>query len=253
MTYGVRRARPLRVRLFDEEEDTARYKRQGWDPRKTYEENMGYVGVLDRPDEKLEWPSPEAAPEGEDAAARMAHKLAAQGRGEDTDIAHVARGELSANYRLTRDWNVFASGNITESKITKNGSRPDTVGNKIPYAADYTINLGTQIKRPITSDIDAIGRLDYRVTGPTWFHAVQDQTRPTPNGPADLTNSKRKSFGLLNLRAGLSSDRWSLTAFANNLTAENWLAEVVPAPELGGSFVSPGSRRQFGLEASFRF
>ena len=88
MTYGVRSARPLRVRLLNEEDDTARYKRQGWDPRKTYEENMGYVGVFDRPEEDLEWPSPEAAP------ARMAQKLAAQGRGEDTEIAHVARGEL---------------------------------------------------------------------------------------------------------------------------------------------------------------
>jgi iron complex outermembrane receptor protein len=127
------------------------------------------------------------------------------------------------------------------------------VGNKIPYASDYTVNIGSQLAQPLGGGLQLFGRVDYRLTGPTWFHSVQDQLRPTPNGPADFSISRRKAFGLVNLRAGLSTGRWTLTAFANNLGNQKWLNEVVPAPELGGSFVSPGTLRQFGVEGNVKF
>jgi iron complex outermembrane receptor protein len=169
------------------------------------------------------------------------------------DKARLYGGEASANLRIIPGWTIFGSGNLTNSRIRKNGSRPDTVGNKIPYAADYTVNIGTQLVTPLTSGLNIVGRADYRLTGPTWFHSVQDQPRPSLNGPADFSKSQRDAFGILNLRAGLSADHWTITAFVNNLTDKHWLNEVVPAPELGGSFVSPGSRRQIGVEASVKF
>lgn len=172
---------------------------------------------------------------------------------ENVDRARFYGAELSVDYRLAPGVTVFASGNVTDTKITRNSARPDTVGNEIPYAADYTLNFGTQLNLPVSDTFEFVGRADYRLTGPTWFHTVQDQTRPTPNGPADLTISERDSFGILNVRLGLSSDHWSVFLFANNLTDEKWLTEVVPAPELGGSFVSPGTRQQFGLELSAKF
>lgn len=169
------------------------------------------------------------------------------------DRARLYGGEASANFRILRGWTIFGSGNVTDSRIRKNSSRPDTVGNKIPYAADYTLNLGTQLVTPITAGLNIVGRADYRLTGPTWFHSVQNQTRPSLNGLADFSKSQRDAFGIVNLRAGLSADHWSVTAFVNNLTDRRALNEVVPAPELGGSFVSPGSRRQIGVEASVKF
>ena len=38
---------------------------------------------------------------------------------------------------------------LTDSEIKQNSSRPYTVGNKSPYTADYTINLGNQIEAPL--------------------------------------------------------------------------------------------------------
>jgi muramidase (phage lysozyme) len=88
--YGSGRDKPPRLRLLNEETDAEKYKRLGWDPRKTYEENMGREGVYDRPGEEFD---PTGRYENEGAPTQAVQNLAAQGRGEDTEIAHVARGE----------------------------------------------------------------------------------------------------------------------------------------------------------------
>jgi len=54
-------------------------------------------------------------------------------------------------------------------------------------------------------------------------------------------------------RAGIASDRWSLVAFANNVFDEDYLQEVIPAPEFGGSFIHPGTERRVGVEATLKF
>ena len=167
-----------------------------------------------------------------------------------------------------KGWNVFGGVNVTDSKIKKNSSRPYTVGNKSPYTADYTINLGSQIVAPLNDSLSVVMRADYRVTGPTYFHTVQDQSRPTlfsgllpisalalPGfvGDARYDRARRTAFGVLNLRAGLEGKNWTLTAFANNLLDRRYLNEVIPAIEFGGSFISPGDRQQIGVEAGFKF
>jgi murein DD-endopeptidase MepM/ murein hydrolase activator NlpD len=80
-----------RFRPLFEEDDAARYKREGWDPRKTYEENMSGESLF-VDDGSLEEPDLEPAPRRR--PLRQVRDLAAQGRGEDTEVAHVARGEL---------------------------------------------------------------------------------------------------------------------------------------------------------------
>jgi iron complex outermembrane receptor protein len=41
--------------------------------------------------------------------------------------------------------------------------------------------------------------------------------------------------------------------FANNLLDKQYLNEVIPAVEFGGSFISPGSRRMVGIELAAKF
>ncbi|MFC4292457.1 TonB-dependent receptor [Sphingorhabdus arenilitoris] len=178
--------------------------------------------------------------------------------------------EMNANAKIVDGWTIFGSVNVTESEIKANSSRPQTVGNKSPYTADYTINLGTQIVAPIASSFDLVMRADYRITGPTWFHTVQNNTSPTlfsgllpisalPGPPpafvgdADFSITRREAFGVLDLRFGLESERWSITAFADNLLDRKYLNEVIPAIEFGGSFISPGARQRLGLEVGMKF
>ena len=39
---------------------------------------------------------------------------------------------------------------------------------------------------------------------------------------------------------GIKGDNYTLVAYAKNLTDEEYLAEVIPAPEFGGSFAHEG-------------
>ncbi len=184
------------------------------------------------------------------------------------DRVDIKGAELNMTARIIDGWRVFGSYNITDSEIKKNVSRPYTVGNKSPYTADWTINLGTDITAPMSDSVDLVLRADYRITGPTWFHTVQDQTRPTlfsgllpisalalPGfvGDARFDVARRKAFGVLNLRAGIRTERFGLSVFAENMLDRRYVAEVIPAIEFGGSFISPGARRLIGVEGSVKF
>lgn len=165
--------------------------------------------------------------------------------------------EASANVRILPEWSVFASGNYTDSKIKRNSARPYTVGNESPYTARFTVNAGTQADIPVGSDLTALLRTDVRVTGPTWFHTVQDDDVPNIFsglvGLGNFANSRRRTYATVNLRAGIKANGWSLTAFASNVFDRKFLAEVIPAPEFGGGFLTPGEQRAYGLEATFNF
>lgn len=184
------------------------------------------------------------------------------------DRVEVKGVEFNTTARIVDGWKIFGSVNLTDSEIKKNTSRPYTVGNKSPYTADYTINLGSQIDAPLNDSIDLVMRADYRITGPTWFHTVQDQTRATifsqllpisalalPGfvGNANYTVAKRNAFGVLNLRFGLEGENWNLTAFADNMLDRKYINEAIPAIEFGGSFISPGARRLIGVEVGYKF
>ncbi|SHN52722.1 TonB-dependent receptor [Erythrobacter sanguineus] len=184
------------------------------------------------------------------------------------DEVEIFGAEVNLTAKILEGWTVFGSANVTDSEIKANASRPVTVGNKSPYTADYTINLGTQFDLPVSNTIDFVTRADYRITGPTWFHTLQDDTNPTlfsgllPGsalalpafvGDADYSVSQRDAFGVVDMRIGLESDRWSVFAYAENLFDEKYLNEVITAVEFGGSFISPGGLQRFGLELGYKF
>jgi iron complex outermembrane receptor protein len=169
------------------------------------------------------------------------------------DKVRIQGIEGAVNVAAT-DWlSLYGSFNVTDSKIKQNSSRPYTVGNKSPATADYTANLGAQVTLPATDSIDFVGRVDYRLTGPTWFHTVQAQTRPALFGQADYSRTKRESFNTVDLRLGVETAQWSITAYARNLFDEKYLAEVIVAPEFGGEFIHPGARRTYGVEGTIKF
>lgn len=184
------------------------------------------------------------------------------------DEVEVYGAEANLTFEIIDGWDIFGSANVTESEIKANSSRPSTVGNESPYTAEYTVNIGSQIVQPISDGIDFVARADYRLTGPTWFHTVQDDTNPTlfsgllPGsalalpaevGDAEYSVTQRDEFGILDVRVGIETDSFRITAFAENLTDERYLNEVIPAVEFGGSFLSPGGLRRFGVELGYTF
>ena len=168
--------------------------------------------------------------------------------------------ESSINAQILPAWNVYGSVAVTDSEIDKNGARPNTEGNKSPYTTEYTVNLGTQYAVDLSNELELSFRADWRLTGPTWFHTVQDNTVRTsfdlffPGlGTADYSKTQRDAYDTLDLRLELSSETWRVTLFGTNVFDTDVVAEVIPAAEFGGSFVAPGAGRTVGVELGVRF
>lgn len=176
---------------------------------------------------------------------------------DEVDIDGV---ELALNFSAT-DWlSLYAGANFNDTEIKKNTARPDSVGNESPYTPDYTWSAGAQVQFPLSADYDFVGSVDVSGVGETWFHVIQKNERPTifslsiPGlGPSEFTVTQRDAYSLVNLRAGIAGDRWSLVGFIKNALGEDYLEEVIPAPEFGGTFDHPGTERRFGVEATYRF
>ncbi|MFN3231151.1 MAG: TonB-dependent receptor [Alphaproteobacteria bacterium] len=171
------------------------------------------------------------------------------------DSVDIYGGELSINANVTDFLTIYAAGSVIESEIKSNASRPNTVGNKSPYTPDYTINAGFQVNAPLgNGDIEFVGRFDFNLVGPTWFHTIQNNSVPTIQGGllGDFSMARRDAYHTINIRAGLQSENWGLTFFIDNVTNERYLEEVIPAPEFGGSFVHPGTERRWGVELTAR-
>ena len=65
-----------------------------------------------------------------------------------------------------------------------------------------------------------------------------------------LFQDKVDAYGITNLRVGIGGEGWRVTAFARNLFDEEYVGEVIMAPEFGGAFVTPGTYRTAGVESS---
>ncbi len=168
--------------------------------------------------------------------------------------------ELSLDWRATDSLRFYAGANFIDSEIKANSSRPATVGNESPYTPEYTANLAAEFSQPVSDRFVFSASAYLTLVGDTWFHTVQDEQRVTlfnaffPGlGTGDYNLTRREAYEQLDMRLGLDNGTWALTLFANNLTDDDHLEEVIVAPEFGGSFIHPGSRRRAGLEFKYRF
>ena len=184
------------------------------------------------------------------------------------DLVDLKGAEFNLNIRPVKGIRLFGSANYTDSSIKRNSVRPETVGNESPYTAKYTVNLGADAETAIKPGLSLFGRVDYRLTGPTWFSTVQNNTVPTlfsgllpisalqlpaAVGNANYSKTRRDAFGIVNMRVGAHIGQYTLAVYADNLLDKQYLNEVIPAAEFGGSFISPGGRRLVGVELSGKF
>ncbi len=147
---------------------------------------------------------------------------------------------------------------MIDTEIKENKNRPYTEGNDVPYAPEGSGALSLDFKMPIFGDLELLTRLDYEYVGETWFHSVQNDN--TENaftglgfGTANFNNAKRDDFWKMNLRAGIAGENWSIMAWSQNITDEDYLEEVIPAPEFGGSFSHDTVGRVSGVDFTYNF
>jgi iron complex outermembrane receptor protein len=159
--------------------------------------------------------------------------------------------EAELQAQLTEGLEVYVRGGYTDSDIkeehrTDGTGLPSDEGNQAPLVSEYTINVGALWRLPLGgSGWNFFIRPDYQVIGPTWFY------------PDNFT--ERDPVNLLNLRAGVEGDNWTLTAWSKNLTDEDYNAEWSPGPQFfpnpgyANNFVFKAQPRVWGVDLMYRF
>lgn len=162
--------------------------------------------------------------------------------------------ELSLAARLTDNIRLVGGYSRVDSEIKKFDSRPYTVGNRSPYTPDYTATAGVELDFPFGNTWNWQASAYWNQTGPTWFHAVQDEQVNSLFGvPGDYTRAQRDAFDTIDARLAVGNDHLTVAVVGKNVTDEEWLQEVIPAPEFGGSFIHPGTERRVTVEVGYRF
>lgn len=148
-------------------------------------------------------------------------------------LAQIKGFELEANLRPMRGLDINFGLGYTDSNI-RAFADARRIGNELPLISRYTLNAGINYVRPLSDDVDLNARVDYRRTGRTWW----DVENSTSRNPVDIVDA----------RLGVSTKRFSVTAFSQNLTNSIYNAEFSP-----GGFVFKARPRRYGIEASFNF
>ena len=176
------------------------------------------------------------------------------------DDLTISGFEADVTYLATENLSVYGGVGLLDSEIERNDNRPLSVGNDVPQAPDMTANIGAQWTSPLQAGMELVARVDYQYVGETFFHTLQEEQVPNiwrsfGFGPTmtDFSKSSRDAYGTLDARIGVESANWTATIWGRNLTDEQYLQEIIPAPEFGGSFNHPSALRSYGLDFTYRF
>jgi len=166
--------------------------------------------------------------------------------------------EVDGRWQINEVFSVFGGYGYTDGNIDKYNGRPYTKDNEVPYAPEYTGNLGVEAKFPVGDTYRLVARLDSSFVGETWFHPVQDEKLPNlftgfGFGQGEFSKMKRDPYSVINARLTFESDNWGVTAWARNIGDEDYLAEIIPAPEFGASFIHDAPGDSYGVELNYRF
>jgi len=173
------------------------------------------------------------------------------------DEVSIQGAEFDFRWKPGDVLSLFGGYAFIDGEIDRYDGRPYTESNEVPYAPEYTGNLGAELTFPI-GDLELMTRLDASFVGETWFHPVQGERLPNlftafNFGQGEFSKQKRDPYTVLNLRVTLAGDRWGVTAWGRNVADEEYLAEIIPAPEFGGSFIHNAPGDSYGLDVNFRF
>lgn len=141
--------------------------------------------------------------------------------------------ELELTARATDRLDVYANFGYTDGKID-HMEDPTVVGNKPPLLTKNTVGAGFQYRQPLTDGLNGTLRLDYQEIGRTWWD------------PYNVTS--RDPVNLVDLRAGLEGERWTVTAWSKNLTDKKYNAEFS-----AGGFLWRALPRRYGVDFTYKF
>ncbi len=156
--------------------------------------------------------------------------------------------EIDAYLQATDSLDLYLAYGYTDATIKSNSADPTINGNKLLGVPEDTLNVGLQYERPIATwaseDISFFSRLDLQRLG------------ETPWDINDNPGTVRDPVELVNLRIGLQTDTWGITAWANNLFDEEYNVEnIISTNAVLGvvNFTHKGQTRTWGIDFRYRF
>jgi iron complex outermembrane receptor protein len=169
--------------------------------------------------------------------------------------------ELDFNAVLSDNFSVFGGIGLLDSEIKQNLNRPLSVGNDAPQAPEETFNLGAQLSIPFSDGLEFGARLDWQYVGEMWFHTMQGEESPTvwnflvgfPVFDSNFSKARRDAYDTIDLRLMLSGEHWDIAVWGRNIGDEEYLEEIIPAIEFGGSFIHQAAGDAYGAEFTYRF
>ncbi|MBT6042880.1 MAG: TonB-dependent receptor, partial [Gammaproteobacteria bacterium] len=151
-------------------------------------------------------------------------------QGFEFDLAGSVNDYVNINFGL----------GYVDSEITSSQNVND-IGDKAPNVSEYTLNVGLDYHRPITSfgqGLEAFFRVDYQIIGETAFF---DNNQ--------IGTNDRDDVQLVDFRMGIElPDDWSVTAWGKNAFDEEYNTEYST-----GGFVFKALPARYGLDFVKRF
>ncbi|MEM6502679.1 MAG: TonB-dependent receptor [Cyanobacteria bacterium P01_C01_bin.89] len=124
--------------------------------------------------------------------------------------ARIAGLELEVRATPIAGLDITAGFGLTDAKFTNFPNRPDRDDNALPFAPEFTYNLGVQYRSPI----GIFGRLELTGVGTTFFD--EDNTL------------KQDPYAIVNARLGYEFDNYGIYLFAHNIFDTEYLTFASP-------------------------
>jgi iron complex outermembrane recepter protein len=161
--------------------------------------------------------------------------------------ASVKGVEVTIDYRPIRRLQINVAGNYSLAELDRDNPDPSTglKGNRVPYVPKWTASAGATYNFPVAAlGVNGTigGDVSYQGSMATKFNSTIDNYH------------KLDSYTLVNLRAGISKDQWSLTLIANNVFNDRTVTnynEIVPGVYPDGYYTN--RPRTVTLSASLKF
>ena len=153
--------------------------------------------------------------------------------------------ELELNARAMDGVDLFGSFGTTRARFDDGtasvASGVDVSGNELPHTPDYTLTVGAQLSRQITSRLSLYGRGELSAYGQ--FHY-------DPSNAAS-----QEAYSLANFRAGLRGRTVFAEAWVKNAFDTRYIPIAIPYPGFAPSgFIGESGRpRTFGVSAGLTF
>jgi iron complex outermembrane recepter protein len=123
------------------------------------------------------------------------------------------------------------------------GTQGDLSGATLPNTPKWTLHADSQYTHKFSADVSGFTRLEWYYKG----GIVPDQNSEFHTGfPWDVP-----AYNVWNLRAGITRENWSVTAFAENLLDRKYYANAYEKAFVTGMFLEP-SYRNIGVKLTVR-